>query len=60
MSNVLLKPTAVAARLRLGPQRVRQLDGDLRPLRTEDGIRLYLLDEVEAYAARRDHKKASR
>ncbi len=58
MTQLLLKPKSVARRLGVTPARVRQLDDDLKPLRTECGARFYLADDVERYAARRDARRA--
>jgi len=61
MSNtLLLKPTAVARRLGVSAERVRKMDDVLRPMRTEDGTRLYRADDVERIAAARDAKKGNR
>jgi hypothetical protein len=60
MSQALLKGTAVARRLGLSAQRVRQMDDVLKPMRTEDGTRIYRADEVERVAARRDAQRGRR
>lgn len=60
MSNVLLKPQSVARRLGVSAARVRQLDDELKPMRTEDGSRLYAADDVERFAALRDVKRGGR
>jgi DNA-binding transcriptional MerR regulator len=52
--HLLLRPNSVARRLGVSAARVRQMDDVLRPLRTEDGARLYRADDVERVAGMRD------
>jgi DNA-binding transcriptional MerR regulator len=50
----LLTPAVVARQLGISPERVRQLDGTLKPKRTETGVRVYDQDVVDEFAGRRD------
>lgn len=61
MSNTqaLMRPHAVARRLGLSAARVRQMDDELKPVRTDDGFRLYHPDEVERVAAAREDRRTT-
>jgi DNA-binding transcriptional MerR regulator len=43
----------------VSPERVRQLDGELMPIRSKGGWRLYDMERVAAVAERRARKAAS-
>jgi DNA-binding transcriptional MerR regulator len=50
---MLLTVSSVARQLGVTPSRVRQLDDELHPERTDTGVRLYTAAAVAEYLARR-------
>ena len=62
MAKRLVTTGAAAHRLGLSPERVRQLEreGVIRATRTENGVRLFSLDDVDRLADKRASKAARR
>ena len=54
----LLSTTSVARLLGLSESRVRSLDHELEPERTDTGHRVYQMDRVRTYADRRAARRA--